>query len=162
MKEWKSYANLHAFDTANPAIVEGLMWTAIATAALKRFECDQNLWTTAELRCQFQSLGFCDLWHWGGCAIHTLMLLLSMKLPIGIPVPIDPHRPEVEDGLRACFGPTHPGLLHAIFHKVPTRPFHHPCSNRPTARQIRVVVHRRSVALVVAHRPQHGPPLPVP
>src|SRR5215471_8075046 len=36
-KEWKSYANLHAFDTANPALVEGLIWAAIATAALKRF-----------------------------------------------------------------------------------------------------------------------------
>src|SRR6266566_6169009 len=36
-KEWKSYANLHAFDTANPAIVEGLMWAAIAAAVLKRF-----------------------------------------------------------------------------------------------------------------------------
>lgn len=36
-KEWKSYANLHAFDTAKVAIVEGLMWTAIAAAALKRF-----------------------------------------------------------------------------------------------------------------------------
>jgi DDE family transposase len=36
-KEWKSYANLHAFDTANPALVEGLMWAAIAAAALKRF-----------------------------------------------------------------------------------------------------------------------------
>jgi hypothetical protein len=36
-KEWKSYANLHAFDTAHPAIVEGLIWTAIAAAALKRF-----------------------------------------------------------------------------------------------------------------------------
>jgi hypothetical protein len=36
-KEWKSYANVHAFDTANPAIVEGLMWAAIAAAALKRF-----------------------------------------------------------------------------------------------------------------------------
>src|SRR6266704_6974234 len=32
-KEWKSYANLHAFDTANPAIVEGLMWAARAAAA---------------------------------------------------------------------------------------------------------------------------------
>src|SRR3989475_7275227 len=29
-KEWKSYDNLHAFDTANPAIVEGLIWAAIA------------------------------------------------------------------------------------------------------------------------------------
>ena len=36
-KEWKSYANLHAFDTANPTLVEGLIWTAIAAAALKRF-----------------------------------------------------------------------------------------------------------------------------
>src|SRR3989449_9223047 len=36
-KEWKSYANLHAFDTANPALVEGLMWAAIAAAALTRF-----------------------------------------------------------------------------------------------------------------------------
>jgi hypothetical protein len=36
-KEWKSYANLHAFDTANSALVEGLIWTAIAAAALKRF-----------------------------------------------------------------------------------------------------------------------------
>ena len=35
--KWKSYANLHAFDTENPAIVEGLIWTAIAAAALKRF-----------------------------------------------------------------------------------------------------------------------------
>src|SRR5437660_395871 len=37
LKEWKSYANLHAFDTANPPLVEGLIWTAIAAAALKRF-----------------------------------------------------------------------------------------------------------------------------
>ena len=36
-KEWKSYANLHAFDTQNPAIVEGLIWAAIGAAALKRF-----------------------------------------------------------------------------------------------------------------------------
>ena len=36
-KEWKSYANLHAFDTENSATVEGLIWTAIAAAALKRF-----------------------------------------------------------------------------------------------------------------------------
>jgi hypothetical protein len=37
LKEWKSYANLHAFDTANAAIVAGLIWAAIAAAALKRF-----------------------------------------------------------------------------------------------------------------------------
>jgi Transposase DDE domain len=36
-KEWKSSANLHAFDTDKPAVVEGLIWAAIAAAALKRF-----------------------------------------------------------------------------------------------------------------------------
>lgn len=30
-------ANLHAFDTPNAAIVEGLIWAAIGAAALKRF-----------------------------------------------------------------------------------------------------------------------------
>ena len=36
-KEWKSYANLHAFDTANPGIAEGLIWAAMAAAAMKRY-----------------------------------------------------------------------------------------------------------------------------
>ena len=36
-KEWKSYANLHGFDTTNAAIVEGLIGIAMAAAALKRF-----------------------------------------------------------------------------------------------------------------------------
>lgn len=36
-KEWKSYANLHAFDTRDPHIAEGLIWAAIVAAILKRF-----------------------------------------------------------------------------------------------------------------------------
>lgn len=36
-KEWKSYANLHAFDTANQHIAEGLIWAALCAAFLKRF-----------------------------------------------------------------------------------------------------------------------------
>lgn len=36
-KEWKSYANLHAFDTANEHIVAGLIWAGICAAVLKRF-----------------------------------------------------------------------------------------------------------------------------
>ena len=35
-KEWKSYANLHSFDTNNPAIAEGLIWSSIASTLLKR------------------------------------------------------------------------------------------------------------------------------
>lgn len=36
-KEWKSYANLHRFDTANPHIAEGLIWASLCAALLKRF-----------------------------------------------------------------------------------------------------------------------------
>lgn len=36
-KEWKSHANLRAFSTAKPAIVEGLIWAAIIVAAVKRY-----------------------------------------------------------------------------------------------------------------------------
>jgi len=35
-KEWKSYANLHEFASANPALVEGLIWASLGAAALKR------------------------------------------------------------------------------------------------------------------------------
>ena len=36
-KEWKSYANLRAFDTEQAAIAEGLIWSAIAASICKRF-----------------------------------------------------------------------------------------------------------------------------
>lgn len=36
-KEWKSYANLHAFSTQKAPIAEGLIWAALCTALIKRF-----------------------------------------------------------------------------------------------------------------------------
>ena len=36
-KEWKSYANLHAFDTSKAPIAEGLIWAGLTAALLKRF-----------------------------------------------------------------------------------------------------------------------------
>ena len=36
-KEWKSHANLHAFDTSNAHIAEGLIWAALCAATLKRY-----------------------------------------------------------------------------------------------------------------------------
>jgi IS4 transposase len=36
-KEWKSYANLHAFGTSKAGIAEGLIWASLAAALLKRF-----------------------------------------------------------------------------------------------------------------------------
>src|SRR5947209_20053156 len=62
-KEWKSYANLHAFDTENPAIVEGLIWTAIAAAALKRFLAHMTQ-LLAELPMSTRKVAM--------CAVHVL------------------------------------------------------------------------------------------
>lgn len=36
-KEWKSYANLHGFDTTKSAIAEGLIWASLIAATIKRF-----------------------------------------------------------------------------------------------------------------------------
>ena len=36
-KEWKSYANLHKFDTGNKHIAAGLIWASLCAAVLKRF-----------------------------------------------------------------------------------------------------------------------------
>ena len=36
-KEWKSYANLQQFGTANAHIAEGLIWASLCAAVLKRF-----------------------------------------------------------------------------------------------------------------------------
>lgn len=36
-KEWKSYSNLHRFDTSNQQIAEGLIWASLLAATLKRF-----------------------------------------------------------------------------------------------------------------------------
>ena len=36
-KEWRSFANLHRFNTSKPAILEGLLWASLAAALLKRF-----------------------------------------------------------------------------------------------------------------------------
>lgn len=36
-KEWKSYANLHAFVTRDQHIAEGLIWASLSAAVLKRF-----------------------------------------------------------------------------------------------------------------------------
>jgi len=42
---------LHKFDTGKPAIVEGLIWSALAAAILKRFfaHSTQLLWDTVEI-----------------------------------------------------------------------------------------------------------------
>ena len=36
-KEWKSYTNLHKFDTEKETIAEALIWASLSAAAIKRF-----------------------------------------------------------------------------------------------------------------------------
>jgi len=36
-KEWKSHANLHAFDTGKPTIAEGLIWASLCAATVTRY-----------------------------------------------------------------------------------------------------------------------------
>jgi len=50
-KEWKSYANLHKFDTANPHIAEGLIWASITAAFIKRYFAfaTQQIFQTVEI-----------------------------------------------------------------------------------------------------------------
>ena len=36
-KEWKSHSNLHAFDTANANIAEGLIWASLCAATVTRY-----------------------------------------------------------------------------------------------------------------------------
>jgi hypothetical protein len=69
-KEWKSYANLHAFDTENPAIVEGLIWAAIAAAALKRFLASMTQ-LLAEVPMSTRKVAMCAVHVFGGI-VHAL------------------------------------------------------------------------------------------
>ena len=81
-KEWKSYANLHAFDTANAVIVEGLIWVAIAAAALKRFLAHMTQLLT-EVPMSTRKVAMCALHvlgdliealkHGGGAELHTAL-----------------------------------------------------------------------------------------
>lgn len=57
-KEWKSHANLHAFDTANPAIAEGLIWAALCAAAVKRY-CAHMTQRLAEISISTQKVAMC-------------------------------------------------------------------------------------------------------
>lgn len=45
-KEFKSHANLHAFDTSNPHIAEGLIWASLCAAVMKRHCARMAQWMT--------------------------------------------------------------------------------------------------------------------
>ncbi len=78
------------------------------------------------------------------------MLLLAMERGIGVPLAVEPERPEIKHGLGPGFGPAHTRLFHTILDEVPTRAFHDPRAHRPAAREIHIIVHVGRVAAVVS------------
>jgi hypothetical protein len=63
-KEWKSYANLHAFDTSKAPIVEGLIWASLAAATVKRYLAHvTQLLTRVEISTRKVAM----------CAVHVLL-----------------------------------------------------------------------------------------
>ncbi len=67
-KEWKSYANLHAFDTSKETIVEGLIWAALCAAAIKRY-LGFATQIIAKVHISTRKVSM--------CAVHVLFELLS-------------------------------------------------------------------------------------
>jgi hypothetical protein len=72
---------------------------------------------------------------------------------------VDPHGPQVEHGLCPGFRPSHPGVLHAILHQMPTGACDHPHPKRPAPCRVLVIGYIRAVSPIRAHRAPHGLPL---
>ena len=70
-KEWKSHANLHAFDTTNPHIAAGLIWASVCAAILKRY-CAHMAQRFAHLPISTQRVAKC-IQHVLRDIIHALM-----------------------------------------------------------------------------------------
>ena len=76
-KEWKSYANLHHFDTANAHIAEGLIWASLCAAVLKRFlaHAAQNVGNGTAMSTRRVAM----------CAHHILDdLVTALRLGVGL------------------------------------------------------------------------------
>lgn len=63
-KEWKSYANLHRFNTSKAPIAEGLIWAALAASTIKRYLAHiTQLITGVEISTRKVAM----------CAVHVLL-----------------------------------------------------------------------------------------
>ena len=71
-KEWKSFANLHEFASANPQLVEGLIWASLCAAALKRSlaHASQRAGRGIAISTQVTAM----------CGVHILLDLLECAL----------------------------------------------------------------------------------
>ncbi len=70
-KEWKSHANLHAFDTANANIAEGLIWASLCAATVKRY-CAHMTQRIAQVAMSTRTVAKC-IRHVLGDILYDLM-----------------------------------------------------------------------------------------
>ena len=77
-KEWKSHANLRAFSTAKPAIVEGLIWAAIVVAAVKRYLA-HSVQIVAEVATSTLRAARCA-WHLIPAIVEALLMSMPGQL----------------------------------------------------------------------------------
>ena len=78
------------------------------------------------------------------------MLAMAPELMVFIPVIIDTHGPQVEDGLGTCLSPTHSGSLHAVLDQVTAGTLDDTGANGPPLSQTQVLAHIGQVASIVA------------
>lgn len=71
-KEWKSCSNLHEFTSANPFLVEGLIWASLCAAVLKRSlaHASQRTGRVVPISTQVAAM----------CGVHTLLALFTCIL----------------------------------------------------------------------------------
>lgn len=80
-KQWKSHANLRAFDTANSNIAEGLIWASLCAATLKRY-CAHITERIARVAMSTQTVAKC-IRHVLGDVLYDLMHQPA-KLPLSV------------------------------------------------------------------------------
>jgi len=77
-KEWKSYANLHQFDTANAHIAEGLIWASLCAAVLKRFLAHAAQRVSAGTAMSTRRVAMCA-WHILGEVVTALRVGAGLR-----------------------------------------------------------------------------------
>jgi hypothetical protein len=75
-KEWKSYANLHRYDTGKAPVAEGLIWAAIAAALVKRFICHSTQRIMGKVISSRKTAMSCTLLF---CQMMTSLMQLDRK-----------------------------------------------------------------------------------
>ena len=69
------------------------------------------------------------------------MLALAAKTLIRLPVIIDAHCLQLQDGLGTRFRPAYTRLFHAVLDQMTTRSFNDTAADRPASIQVLIIAH---------------------